>query len=130
MVGDTVEIRDAFVINIGVNFDIIVRPNYNNNVVLTNCISDLNTYFSISQWNINQPIYLRELYLLLDKVEGVQTVENVEIVNKVGEFDGYSKNSYDIQGATINKIVYPALDPSIFEVRYPSRDINGRVISF
>ena len=130
MVGDTVEIRDAFIINIGINFDIIVRPNYNNNTVLTNCIQDLNVYFSISNWNINQPIYLRELYVLLDKVEGVQTVENVEIVNKVGDLLGYSEYSYDIQGATINRIVYPALDPSIFEVRYPSLDINGRVVSF
>ena len=130
MVGDTVEIRDAFIINIGINFDIIVRPNYNNNVVLTNCITDLNVYFSISQWSINQPIYLRELYVLLDKVEGVQTVENIEIVNKVGETLGYSEYSYDIEGATINRIVYPALDPSIFEIRYPEIDINGRVIAF
>ena len=130
MVGDTIEIRDAFIINIGINFDIIVRPNYNNNIVLSNCIQDLNEYFSITNWSINQPIYLRELYVLLDKVDGVQTVENVEIVNKVGENIGYSQYSYDIQGATINRVVYPALDPCIFEVRYPSLDINGRVVSF
>jgi len=130
MIGDTVEIRDAFIINIGVNFDIVVRPNYNNNVVIVNCINQLIEYFNIVRRDINQPIQIRELFVLLDKVEGVQTVDDVRIVNKVGIQNGYSQYAYDIEGATLNKIVYPALDPSIFELRYPNQDINGRVINF
>jgi len=130
MIGDTVEIRDAFIINIGVNFDIVVRPNYNNNVVIVNCINQLIEYFNIVRRDINQPIQIRELFVLLDKVEGVQTVDDVRIVNKVGIQNGYSQYAYDIEGATLNKIVYPALDPSIFELRYPNQDINGKVINF
>lgn len=128
MVNDSVTIKDAFIINIGVNFDIIVLPNYNSNEVLSKCILTLKQYFAIDKWQINQPIVLRDVYILLDRVEGVQTVKTINITNLVGESLGYSKYAYDINGATANNVVYPSLDPSIFEVKYPNQDIQGRVV--
>ena len=129
MVGDSVNIKDGFIVNIGVNFDIIVLPDYNSNEILTNCILALQDYFAIDKWQINQPIILRDIYVLLDNIEGVQTVKNINIVNKVGEFIGYSPYSYDIEAATVSNVIYPSLDPSVFEVKYPNQDIQGRVVS-
>ena len=128
MINDAINIKDAFTINIGVNFDIIVLPEYNNNQVLANCVIALQDYFSIDNWQLNQPIILRDIFVLLDQIEGVQTVKNIDIVNKVGENLGYSKYAYDINSSTINNVVYPSLDPSIFEVKYPNTDIQGRVV--
>jgi hypothetical protein len=128
MVNDSINIRDGFIINIGVNFEIIVLPNYNNNQVLTACILALQDYFRIDKWQINQPIILRNVYLVLDKIEGVQTVNTVNIVNKVGTSLGYSPYAYDITGATANNVIYPSLDPSIFEVKYLNTDIQGKVV--
>lgn len=128
MVNDSVTIKDAFIINIGVNFDIIVLPNFNSNEVLTRCILALQEYFAIDRWQINQPIVLRDIYILLDRIEGVQTVKTINITNLVGESLGYSKYAYDINGATADNVVYPSLDPSIFEVKYPNQDIQGRVV--
>ena len=130
MIGDSIEIRDAFIINIGVEFDIIVRPQYNNNLVLTCCVDVLKDMFNIDNWQINEPILLRDIYVELDKVEGVQTVKDVRIINKNGVANGYTRYGYDIDNATIDKVVYPALDPSIFEVKYPNEDIKGRVVNF
>jgi hypothetical protein len=128
MVGDSVSIKDAFVINIGINFEIITLPNYNNNEVLFNCIETLKTFFNIQNWQINQPIILRNIYTILDAVKGIQTVKNIEIINKSGITLGYSQYSYDVKGATQNGVVYPSLDPMIFEVKYPDVDIQGRVV--
>jgi hypothetical protein len=128
MVNDSVNIKDGFIINIGVNFDIIILPEYNSNEVLTKCVLALQDYFAIDKWQINQPIILRNIYILLDRIEGVQTVKNIEITNLVGENLGYSKYAYDIQGATQGNVIYPSLDPSIFEVKYPNQDIQGRVV--
>ena len=83
-------------------------------------------YFNIDKWSINQPILLKELSILLDKVDGVQTVTNVEIINKTGLSLGYSKYAYDIKAATSKGIVYPSMDPCIFEVKNPTIDIRGR----
>jgi hypothetical protein len=127
MIGDNIEIRDAFIINIGVNFEIIVTPNSNNNEVILNCISAIQDYFNLNKWQINQPIMVRDLYVLLDKVKGVQTVKLITIENKAGTSSGYSPYAYDITGATQNNVIYPSLDPSIFELRYPQQDIKGRV---
>jgi hypothetical protein len=122
---DAINIKDAFVVNIGVNFDIILRPNYLGSDVLVQCTTLLQDYFDIAKWSINQPIDISSIYTLLDKVKGVQTVQKVEITNLSG--GNYSEYAYDIKGATRNNIVYPSYDPMIFEVRFPSTDIKGRI---
>ena len=130
MINDSIKIKDAFIINIEVVFDIIVLPNYNNNEVITKCIDSLIDYFHIDKWQINQPIIMKNLYVLLDKVDGVQTVKNIQVNNLSGESLGYSDFAYDIPGATIDGVVYPSIDPMIFEVKEPITDIKGRVVAF
>jgi hypothetical protein len=127
MVTDAVNIKDAFYINIGVNFDITVLNGYSNKDVLTNCIAALKDHFNIDKWQINQPIILSDITSKLLQIRGVQSVSKLEIVNKQG--GNYSPYGYDIAGATKKGNVYPSLDPAIFEVRYPNTDIQGRVIT-
>lgn len=122
---DAINIKNAFIVNIAVNFDIIVAPSYQGRDVIFNCTNKLKEYFDITKWNINQPINLSNIYTLLDQQKGVQTVQKVEIVNKVG--GNYSQYAYDVVGATRTNIVYPSYDPMIFEVKYPNTDIKGRI---
>ena len=129
VIGDSISIKDAFIINIGVDFEITIRPNFNSNEVLRKCLTEIQAYFNIDNWQINEPILLKELDLLLDKVQGVQTVKNVTISNKVGTSLGYSQYAYDIPGATINNVIYPSIDPMVFEVKYPNSDIKGKVVN-
>ncbi len=129
MIGDSVNIKSAFIINICCNFDIITLPNYNNNEILTRCIGAVQNYFLTRKWQINQPIILREITLLLDAIPGVQTVANIEIVNKAGTSSGYSEYAYNISGATQGGVIFPSLDPSIFEIKFPNDDIKGRIVS-
>ena len=123
-IGDSIKIKDAFIINIGVDFEVVILPNFNSNEVINNCITSITEYFTIDNQQINQPIYTRELLLLLDRVPGVQTVNSVNIINKNG--GNYSQYGYDIEGATRNRVIYPSLDPCIFEIKYPNTDIRGR----
>jgi hypothetical protein len=130
MVTDAINIKDAYYINIGFNFDITVTNGYANKDVLTSCISVLQDYFNIDKWQINQPIALSDIQSKLLQVKGVQSVVKLEVVNKQGTLGSntYSQYGYDIAGATRNNNVYPSLDPAIFEVRYPNTDIQGRVV--
>ena len=129
MLTDAIRVKDAFIINIGLNFDVILLPNYNAQTVLNACVNALKDYFDIDKWQINQPILINNVRNVIDNVDGVQTVKKLEFINKVGESDGYSKLAYDIKGATINEILYPSLDPSVFEIKYPDTDIQGRVVT-
>ena len=128
MIGDSIEIKDAYIINIGIDFEIVVLPNFNNSDVILNCIKSFQEYFNRDKWQLNEPILIRDLYVRLDQILGVQTVKNITISNKVGIQSGYSQYAYDIEGATQNQVVYPSLDPSIFEVKYPNNDIKGQVV--
>ena len=128
MVTDAVTIKEAFYINLGLNFDITVIPGLSNNQILTDCITALTSYFNIDKWQINQPIILSNIYSLLLQIKGVQSVTKLEFVNKSG--GNYSPYSYDVSGALRSDVLYPSLDPAIFEIRYPDLDIQGRVITF
>ena len=126
MVTDAINIKDAYYINIGLNFDIIVLSGYSNKDVITNCITVLKDHFNIDKWQINQPITLSDIQSKLLQVKGVQSVVKLEIINKQG--GNYSQYGYDIAGATKNGNVYPSLDPAVFEIRFPDVDIQGRVV--
>ena len=128
MIGDSIEIKDAYIINIAIDFEIVVLPNFINSQVILSCINLLKNCFNKDIWQINQPILLSDLLVKLDRVEGVQTVKKLIIKNKTGISRGYSQYAYDIDGATQNQVIYPSLDPSIFEIKYPNQDIKGRVV--
>tara|TARA_B110000259_G_scaffold151494_1_gene171201 strand:+ start:21 stop:1862 length:1842 start_codon:yes stop_codon:yes gene_type:complete len=129
MIGDTISIKDAFIINFGVTFQIVTYPNFNNNEVLERCIISLQTYFNTDRWQINQPIIIPDLFVMLDALEGVQTVKSIVINNIAGTNSGYSEWAYDMDGANQNGTIFPSLDPSIFELKYPNTDIKGKVVN-
>jgi hypothetical protein len=128
MMSDAIIIKDAYYANIKVNFDITVLPAYNSQEILTGCINIVKDYFLISKWQINQPIIYSDIYNLIGSVKGVQSVIKVDIENLSG--GNYSPYSYDIKAATKQGVIYPSLDPMIFEVRFPDTDIYGRVTSY
>lgn len=126
---DAVNIKDAFIINLGIDFEISVLPNYNSNEVLLKCIDALKSMFNVDRWQINQPIIKSDITTTLANIKGVQTVVGATISNLYDITFGYSGNVYDINSATKNGVIYPSLDPSIFEVKFPNRDIKGRVVN-
>jgi hypothetical protein len=127
MLTDEIRLLDAFVVNIGVKFEIVVFRNFNMNEVLTRSIDAVKRFFSIENWQINQPIVVNDLFMEIGAVEGVQSVLSVEVFNRYQFRDGaeYNPYLYDIGSATDNGIVYPSLDPCIFEIRFPEKDIIG-----
>lgn len=129
MMTDAINLKSAYIVNIKCNFDVTIRPNYIGQDVLARCITALKDYFKVDNWEINEPIVLNDIYVLLDKIDGVQTVRDVTITNVNDIINGYSKYSYDIAGATIQDVIYPSLDPCVFEVKFPDTDIQGRVVS-
>ena len=137
---DAVNIKDAYIINIAVNFSILTSNGFNKNDVLLRCVSKVKDFFNIDKWQIGQPIVISDIAYELSLVDGVASVVKpkqnnlldlpIVIENKYSAADGYSGHFYG--GSKINGIVdgilYPALDPSIFEVKFPNSDIKGQVL--
>jgi hypothetical protein len=127
---DAINIKNAFVINIGIDFEISVLPNYNSNEVLLRCVDSLKTLMNIDRWQINQPIIKSDLITALAGIKGVQSVIGVSLKNLYDDTLGYSGNVYDLTTATRNGVIYPSLDPSIFEVKFIDSDIKGKVVTY
>jgi hypothetical protein len=126
MLTDAVNMLDGFVINIGINYEITTFNNYNKREVLLKVNNALKDLFNITRWQINQPINLSEIELEIANIDGVASVQNVEVINLRG--GNYSTYAYNIKEATRNKIIYPSLDPAVFEIKFPNTDIKGRAL--
>ena len=128
MATDSIIIKNGFIVNIQLKFEIVVLPDYNSNEVLLNCINELKKHFDISNWQVNQPIVKSDILKLLNITDGVQSVTKLEFKNL---FSGnYSNNIYDITAATTNDVIFPSLDPMCFEIKYPNVDISGKVVNY
>ena len=135
---DAINLKNAYVVNVGVKFAIITQRGYNKSEVLFNCVQAVKKHFDVSKWQINQPIVLSDIAYEISLVEGVASVvppkdnnpdkQLIVITNKATTSSGYSGNVYDIESATRDGVIYPSLDPSIFEVKYPNQDILGKVV--
>ena len=130
MMTDAINIKDAHIINLGIEYEIIIRSNYNSNEVLLRCHQRLKELLCNDRMEINQPIFIGNISAELDKIEGVQTVVDFKFTNLFDRDQGYSGNFYDVETATRNNILYPSMDPSIFEIKFPEKDIRGRVTDF
>ena len=128
IISDSVNIIDGYIINIGIDFKIVVYNNFNKKEVLDQCLQKAKDFFNIDKWYFNQPINTNQFELELAKVEGVQSIAEVKFKNLTQNDGDYSPHEYNLSEATHNKIIYPSLDPSVFEVKYPDNDIRGAVI--
>ena len=135
---DAINLKDAYIINIGVKFNIIVKRGFNKNDVLFRAIQKVKQFFSTDKWQINQPIVLSDLAYQISLVDGVVSLVPPEtnnpnkdlilIENKHLVANGYSGNVYDINSSSKDGVIYPSLDPSIFELKFPNTDIEGSVV--
>ena len=135
---DAINIRDGYMINIGVKFAIISQRGFNKNEVLFNCVETIKNHFNINKWQFNQPIVTSDIAYKISLVDGVASVvppvednpqkQLVLIENKWRFSEGYSGYVYDLQSATKDGIIYPSLDQSIFVVKFANSDIQGRVV--
>ena len=127
---DAVNIKNGYIINLGIDFKVVVLPGRNSREVILKCIQTLKELFSIDRMQFRQPIFTKDLVLALASTDGVQSVIDIKFTNKWKTVDGYSGNRYNLAGATREGIIYPSLDPSVFEIKYPERDIRGQAVTY
>ena len=116
-----IDILDGRIINIGLNFSLVVQPGFNKTQVKIDALKVMKDFFKVENWSLNQPIILDDIRCLLKEVEGVLSISELEIVNKNNITDGqsYSEDSYSIQTNTRNGIIF-APEKGMFEVKFPN----------
>lgn len=126
MVTDGVNLLDTNIINLKLNFGVVVSPKFNRTEVLTKCLDVARSYLDTGKMQIGQPIVLSDLSAELQSVLGVLSVFELKFTNLVAtnESLSYSNVSFDVKSYTRNSILY-CPDNSIFEIKYPNKNIVG-----
>lgn len=127
MISDAIDILDARIVNLTLNFDIVLDPALNRSVVLQNVLAKLQTFFDIKNFHIDQPIVTSDVVNNIFTVPGVVAVNQLTFHNVVGTQNNrtYSQSTFDVQANTRFGIIFPT-QGAIFEVRYPEFDIVGK----
>jgi hypothetical protein len=123
MINDTVDILDGRIINIGIDFEIIVSDPYNKYDVLNQCLNLVRNRFN-RPYFMGEPFNIYEVYSVLNDVDGVADVTKVTISNIRNST--YSSDYININRHTTpdgRQIVPP--ENAIFEIKFPTNDING-----
>lgn len=125
MVNDTIDILDAKIVNIGINFSVISTTDSDKYDVLQSCYLALIAKYNI-KFEISEPFSISDIYTTLNKLDGVSDVVNVEIINKTGA--PYSTTRLDIQSQTSPDGRYINVPSNvILEILDPASDIKGTI---
>jgi len=130
MLTDAINIKDGYIVNFGIDFEITCLANQNSQAVILKCVQALKDKFSIDTISFSTPIIVKDIYIAIANVYGVQSVVDVQLINYYDVDNGYSGNSYSFESATHKGVIYPSLDPSVFEIKYPNTDIRGRAVTY
>tara|TARA_R110000822_G_scaffold235873_1_gene366624 strand:+ start:132 stop:1922 length:1791 start_codon:yes stop_codon:yes gene_type:complete len=123
MMNDTLAVKDAMIMNFGVEFSISVDPNKNKYEVLAAAMKALQSALKEPLY-IGEPLYITDIYGILNKVSGVVDAKNVKITTKSGV--GYSSTYVEINKLlSADGLAVEVPQNVALEVRYPTSDIKG-----
>jgi hypothetical protein len=125
MIHDTIDILDAKIANIGIEFEVVSGDQENRFDVLSNCVLKLKERFA-SPMYIGEPLYISEIYSILNKVRGVADTKNVKIVQKTGT--NYASIRLDVESLVSADARYLSVPENVLlEIKYPDNDIKGAI---
>jgi len=125
MINDTVDILDAYIVNLSINFEAISEFSENKFDILSNAVLKLREYY-IEHFDIGEPFNISDVYNVLKTIDGLVDVTNVIVEQKIGS--NYSNVIFDINKYTSSdgRMIY-CPENMIFEVKFPGSDIFGSI---
>jgi len=125
MINDTIDILDAIVVNVGIDFNVIVSPDYDRIEVLNRALSAIRTEF-VKKLDIGQSFPIANIYNILNKLPGVLDTTSVVVNLKSGGI--YSSSTLNVDKLlTYDGKYVKAPKNVIYEVKYPLIDIKGTI---
>ena len=124
-INDSVELKDAYILNYAVEYVVAYDRNFDPSTVLFASQQALENYLNTDLY-IGEPLYITELYNVLNRVPGVVDVKKVRIKNKTG--GSYSGNSLNFNKVLSKDGTFIRVPKNaILELKYPNIDIKGTV---
>ena len=127
MINDSIDILDANIINLRINYKIICFPDVDKFSALETSKRDLSNYFvNRRDYEIGESFLITDIFAVLKNSPLVLDVTEVDVITKTGPL--YSDSNFNAdygKSADGRKIMCPI--DSVFEVKFPNTDIIGTI---
>ena len=126
MLNDTVDILDAKIVNIGLEFEAVAEMETNKYDLLERATRALTLYFTSTHFDIGEPFRMTDVWRQLKNVSGLLDVKNVKIVKKEG--GNYASNRFNVkQNLSPDGTLLYVPENVVLEIKYPGSDIIGSI---
>jgi len=126
MINDTIDIMDAKILNIGIDFEIVAEAEKDSVEVLESCLSAIKSTFAQNTVEVGEDFFITDVYNTLNETVGVVDVVKVSVYKKTGS--KYADISFDINNNLSPDGRYVVIPKNvIYEIKYPNKDIKGAV---
>jgi hypothetical protein len=134
MINDYISIETANVVDLSVNVDVVLDASQNQGSVVAKIIDIISTYFSPLQRQMGENVYVSEIRRLIQSENGVISISNMSFINNVGGQYSSSQTSQPYSDPATKEIglvtdTIFAEPTQIYQIRYPNKDINVRVLN-
>lgn len=125
MINDTIDILDARIINIKINFVAVVDYNQDKTEALAIAIGKIEEMLE-EKLDIGQPIYISKIYDELNNLDEIVDVTDVSITNESGGLYSDQTLNLDEYISSDGRILY-APENVVYELKYSDLDIKGTI---
>jgi len=125
MINDTIDMLDARIINIKINFTAVVDYEQDKFEALNLAINEIQNLFT-TKMNIGEPLYITSIYDVVNNLDEIVDVTNVKIENISG--GNYSSDTLNIDEyiSADGRILY-APENAVYELKFPNLNIVGSI---
>jgi hypothetical protein len=132
MINDYIELDNGEVIDLKLEFDIVIDKNVSQTEVLKTVISDVTDYFSIDKRKMGDPLFVGDLMRLVGQISGVVNVVEIRVYNMTGGEYSSSEVSQSYKDEQTKEILQSDMtifmkSNQIYQIRFPNKDIKIRV---
>jgi hypothetical protein len=135
MINDYISIETAEIIDIGIDISVVLNGTQNQGALVTNIIDTISNYFNPLNRNLGENVFLSDLKSQIQSLNGVITITELKVFNKVGGQYSSSETSQNYLDNTTKEInpvddMLFAEPKQIYQIRFPEKDITVRVKNY
>jgi len=134
MINDYISVEAAETIDLAVTVDVVLDNSQNQGAIISKTIEIVSNFFNPLVIQLGQNVNISELRRLIQAENGIVSISNIAFFNQVGGQYSSAQTSMPYSDP-VTRQIQPTADTlfatptQIYQIRFPNKDINVRVLN-